>query len=355
LKLLKLLVSGVALSALAMILLVSSLVLAAGPRVILLGASSSDPIVARMRDELGVLGFEVEIVIGNATTADLPAVARARGAAAAARIDASTSAIDLWVDPAREPGTLAEQRIDGPGGSALLALRAVELLRGRLIPSGPAPTIDAAAPADLADTGAPDAAPPTPPEAPTLSAPKVAPPAASSLPTAGPFALFLAPAVLLSPGGLPATPHVRLGAEWFPVDRVGVDFVTFLPTVPATVSAAEGSVALRILELGGGLHGTLTDPASALSFRVGLGLNAMLVVFDGNAAPPFIAARGSSWIASPYASIGAAYRAYPRLAIRAEMLATLVTPEPVLRIAEREVASFGQPAVFLSLGIEVRP
>ena len=67
-KLLKLLVSGGALSTLAMILLVSSLVLAAGPRVILVGASWSDPLVARMRDELGVLGFEVEIVVGSAAT-----------------------------------------------------------------------------------------------------------------------------------------------------------------------------------------------------------------------------------------------------------------------------------------------
>lgn len=350
-KLLKLLVSGGALSTLAMILLVSSLVLAAGPRVILVGASWSDPLVARMRDELGVLGFEVEIVVGSAATADLAALARSHGAAAAARVDAA-SAIDLWVDPALAPDAIAEVRIDGPGDPALLALRAVEVLRGRLIPQGPAPTHGAAL---SADAEAPRAAPTPPPDATTRPSAKVAPEVAPSPRGAGPFALFLAPAVLLSPGGLPAAPHVRLGAEWFPVDRVGVDFVTFLPLAPATVSATEGSVALRVLELGGGLHGTLTDPAAALSLRVGLGLSALLLTFDGDAAPPFVAERGSRWIASPYASIGALYRAYPRLALRTEMLVTVARPEPVLRIAGREVASFGQPAVFLSLGIEVRP
>jgi hypothetical protein len=354
LKLSKLLVSGCALSTLAMILLVSSLVLAAGPRVILIGASWSDPLVARMRDELGVLGFEVEIVVDSAATADLAALARSHGAAAAARVDAA-SAIDLWVDPALAPGTIAEVRIDGPGDPALLALRAVEVLRGRLIPPGAAPTPDAEPPADAE---APRVAPAPRPDAtalPLATAAKAAPEVAPSPRAAGPFALFLAPAVLLSPGGLPAAPHVRLGAEWFPVDRVGVDFVTFLPLVPATVSAVEGSVALRVLELGGGVHGTLTDPAAALSLRVGLGLSALLLTFDGEAAPPFVADRGSRWIASPYASIGALYRAYPRLALRTEMLVTVARPEPVLRIAGHEVASFGQPAVFLSLGIEVRP
>lgn len=344
--------SGVALSALAMILLLGSLVLAAGPRVILVGTSWSDPIVVRMRDELGVLGFEVEIVVGSATTADLAALARSRGAAAAARVDTAASAIDLWVDPTSEPGPIADLRIEGPGDPALLALRAVELLRGRLIHPVPAPTRDAAL---SADAGASRPTPPKPPEANPLPAAKPAPAVAPSRGAAGPFALFLAPAALLSPGGLPATPHVRLGAEWFPVDRVGVEIVTFLPTVPATASAPEGSVALRVLELGGGLHGTLTDPSADLSLGVGLGLSAMLLLFDGEAKPPFVAERGSHWIASPYASIGAAYRVYPRLAVRADILTTIARPEPVIRIAGREVASFGQPAVFLSLGIEVRP
>ena len=348
-KLSKLLVSGGALSTLAMILLVSSLVLAEGPRVILVGASWSDPLVARLRDELGVLGLDVEIVAGSAATTDLAALARSHGATAAARV-ASPSAIDLWVDPALEPGASAEVRIEGPGDPALLALRAVEVLRGRLIPPGAASTPDAAT---SADAEAPRAI--SPPVTTARPAASAAPEVASSAHAAGPFALFLAPAVLLSPGGLPPMAHVRLGAEWSPVDRVGVELVTFVPLVPATISAAEGSVALRVLELGGGLHGTLTDPAAAFSLRVGLGLSALLLTFDGEAAPPFVADRGSRWIASPYASIGAAYRAYPRLALRTEMLVTVARPEPVLRIAGHEVASFGEPAVFFSLGIEVRP
>lgn len=348
-KLSKVLVSGGVLSTLAMILLASSIVLAEGPRVVLVDASWSDPLVARLRDELGVLGFDVEIVAGSAATADLGALARSHGAAAAARV-ASRSAIDLWVDPALEPGTLAEVRIEGSGDPALLALRAVEVLRGRLIPPSAAPTPDAAT---SADAEAPRAIPP--PAATARPVADVAPGVASSAHAGGPFALFLAPAVLLSPGGLPPTAHIRLGAEWSPIDRVGVDFVTLLPLVPATISAAEGSVALRVLELGGGLHGTITDPAAAFSLRAGLGLSALLLTFDGEAAPPFVAARGGRWLASPYASIGAAYRVYPRLALRTELLVAIARPEPVFRIAGHEVASFGEPAVFFSLGVEVRP
>lgn len=361
----KLLVSGVAISALAMILLAGPLVLAAGPRVILVGASRSDPVVARVRDELGVLGFEVEVVEGDPTMSELPALARSRGAAAAVRVAAAGAAVDLWVDPTSRPGTIADLHLEDAGDPALLALRAVELLRGRLLHPGAAPTLDAA---PSADAGAPLPAPPVAPTtlpAATPAAPTTLPaatPATAVAPVApsrrapGSFAFFLAPTALLSPGGLPAVPHVRLGAEWFPVDRFGVEIVSFLPTVPATVSAAEGSVALRILELGGGFHGTLTNPSADLSLSAGLGLEAMLLVFDGEAAaPPFVAERGSRWAASPYASIGARYRVVPRLALRAEVLTTFARPEPVIRIAGREVASFGQPAIFLSLGIEVRP
>jgi hypothetical protein len=60
-------------------------------------------------------------------------------------------------------------------------------------------------------------------------------------------------------------------------------------------------------------------------------------------------------MASPYAGVGLSYRLNPLFALRADAIAALALPEPVVRAAMREVASMGRPALLFSLGIEVRP
>ena len=69
---------------------------AADLRVVLLG-SREEPTVARVRQELMLLGLEVE-VIPKAAGADLATIARERGAAAVARVESSPPEIVLWVD-----------------------------------------------------------------------------------------------------------------------------------------------------------------------------------------------------------------------------------------------------------------
>ena len=92
---------SIALLVLGMALHVVTQVLAETPRVVLVGPSPQHPLVARMRDELQVLGMEVEVEAPGDAAGDLAAVGRRRGAAAVARIQASPPEIFLWVDPAR--------------------------------------------------------------------------------------------------------------------------------------------------------------------------------------------------------------------------------------------------------------
>jgi hypothetical protein len=149
--------------------------------------------------------------------------------------------------------------------------------------------------------------------------------------------------------------QVRLGAEWDPLPRLGVEAMTFVPVTAGTVTAAEGSIDLRVFGIGGGLRGLLTDPGSDFAAALGLGMQAAMLSFSGKAEAPFSAESGSRWAAAPYASATAGYRIHPRISLRLDVIAELVRPEPVLRINGHDAASFGQPAFLPSLGVEVRP
>jgi hypothetical protein len=359
-----------------------SLGLADTPRVILIGPSPRHPTVVRVRDELQVLGLEVEVVAPGTGASDLAAIARERGAAAVARVEDWPPEILLWVDPARQPGDPAKsaeirvsESLSGPVEPGLLALRAIELLRGKLIPVPPSPSIegadaggDAEGPMN-ADASTEDGAPGAPPDAgadaaldasisPAPTAPPISPPrppSTSPAPTESEFSGFLAGAALLSPGGVPVAPQIRIGAGWSPHPRLGVEGLVFFPTAPATLSMPEGTIELRALGFGVGPIARLTDPAANLSATATVGLGAMLLLFEGSAPPPFLSMEGSRWMAIPYAGAGLSYRLNPLFALRADAIAALALPEPVVRAAMREVASMGRPALLFSLGIEVRP
>lgn len=331
------------------LLALGSPVLADGaPRVVLLAPSESDPTVVRLRRELKILGIEVELVPavgeGRRSLAD---VAREHHAPAAVALEPSAPALVLWIDPSIHSGEAepSEIRLDedlsGSPDHRLLVLRGVEILRERLLPPvAEVPDAGAATAPDLAaDAGAPALADPPPsPPAPPRPRPSV----------------FLGPALLASPGGVAATPHVWLGARWAPLSRLELQLAALVPTTAATVSASEGSMALRAGALDGGVSVTLTDPAASFFAGAGAGLGAMLTAFAGRASPPWQSASGLSWALLPDLHATAGYWVAPRVALRADLMTGFALPEPVLWIAGRRVAVFGEPAAVFATGIEVR-
>lgn len=327
-----------------------------GARVVLLGRSDRDPIVIRLRRELELLGMEVELVIdAGAARRALADVARERDASAAVAVETSPSAVVLWTHPSQVPGASAgeeirvDQALAGTPEPRLLVLRAVELLRERLLPAPASPA--------LPDAGAD---PGRSPEAPAASSSLAAP--VSAVPSPVPVAssarvpsLFVGPALLASPGGVDATPHVWLGARSPPLGRVEVELLGFLPTTAASVSAAQGSMSLRVGALGAGAGLGLNDPASRLFVTASAGLGVMLAAFDGQARPPWRSARGLRWAMLPYAHAAAGYWLGSRLALRADVMTGFALPEHVLTIAGRRAAVFGEPAALFAAGLEVRP
>mgnify|MGYP001822513908 FL=1 len=165
----------------------------------------------------------------------------------------------------------------------------------------------------------------------------------------------LGPAVLLGPSGMPATPHVHVGASLRFAWRLSFDADVLVPTTAGTVSADHGRVDLRTLLLTGGLSVQLTPRESAWLARAGLGAGAAGLFFTGDADEPYEGRDGAKWALAPYASVVGGYYVHPVVALRADATATLLVPEPVVRIAGQEAATLGRPAVVLGAGLEVRP
>jgi len=329
------------------------------PKVVIIGPSPEQPTLVRVRDELRLLSFEVDVLIAIHPPGDLRAFGRQQGAAAVARVEEWPPEIVVWVNPelAQGPGPANGPQAAGKEiqvsdslteevEPALLAVRAVELLRGALLPvphaqNQPAatspPTASAEADGHHDGRTAPDAAGP------------------GSAETGPRTSVFLGPGILVSPGGVPVTPHLLAGASHRAIWRLGVDARMVIPTTAGQVSAAEGSMKLRTLFWGAAATLELTEPGSDWMVLTGLGLGAAHLWFDGQAVPPASAATGSTWAFAPFGELVARYRLHPLLSMRGDASVALLQPEPILRIAAREVASFGQPAVVLAVALEVHP
>jgi hypothetical protein len=358
-----------------------SFALADGPRVIIIGPSPKHPTVVRVRDELQALGLAVEVVASKGSAEDLSAIARQRDAAAVARVEDWPPEIIVWVDPARQPGeaaTMSEIRVSeslsGPIEPGLLALRAIELLRGKLIPVSLAPPTEGSDASGAEGTtakgsslkGAADASPDAgadalsdasnlPAPSPSNSAPGPPPAPRAPAERGRRFSGSVAGAALLNPGGAPVMPQIRLGFGWSPQTRFGAEGIAFLPAAPATISMPEGAIEVRAFGFGVGPIARLTDPTASFSVMATVGMGAMLLLFEGTAPPPLLSREGSRWTALPYAGAGLSYQIHPSFALRADTIAAVALPEPVVRAAMREVGSMGRPALLFSFGVEVRP
>jgi hypothetical protein len=360
-----------ALAAVPILLFAGSYAFAQRPHVVILGPAADNAAVVRMRGELAVLGIDVDVLVPAQRT-DLEAVARRLGAIAALRVETTPPAVVVWVDPAvGAPGAPPEVRVaGGADDAALLALRAVEVLRAKLVKvplALPPPDRDADAglATEAAEAGAPDASVPA---AATVQSPATIdagaqvtpPPTVLDSPTSRaerphPVGLSVAPALLWNAmSGVPLF-GVRGGVAWDFLTRLGVELHGLVPATNWNGTAEGGSVNFRVGTLGGGLRGSVTDPAAPVSLMLGLGAEALWISFASTAQMGSTAHAGTSWFPAPYLSAAAVYRPHPVVALRLDIAAAAVLKKFVFRVDDQETASFGVVAVSPSLGLEVRP
>ncbi|XYI02302.1 hypothetical protein ACMHYB_22070 [Sorangium sp. So ce1128] len=367
-----------------------ALALSAGPslaepvRVLLIPPGAADPVTASLLDELVALGIIVEVEAS--TQGDLHALARARSARAALRVDRGRRAVEIW-DAGSESVFRVDARPDGPGGAAAgLALRAVELLHGRLI-EVPAPR--AAAAAAAAAPAAPRAAAAAPAAAaPSAAAPAAAAPSAAAraaaAPKAAPALVPPAPPKALAPGaaraagagaeprrrasiGLHAGPSIVLqpgsavspegaataGARWSLTDRLDGEVIAVVPLVPGTVDSRTGRARISTAVVGAGASVGLLDPRLPISVRAGAGAGAGFLSYHGQAWTGDVRGRdGTAPFALPFVRGDIGWDIHPVLALRAQALSGIAVPRPVIRLPGRSNVPFGRPLLAFSLVLE---
>ena len=326
-------VAAIALAA--AVLMTASRAYAEPTRILVIPNDEMKGVGARLSAELRTLGFEVIVAdrpmaeTGRETLED---AAREAHAVAALFFRASRAGVEVWVmDRVTQKTVLREVVVPKSGDDALVAVRAVELLRASLL--------EVQAPAFV-----PGEAAPTPATEALVARP---PPRAPST------AFEIGPAFSVSPGGVTAAPHVLAGLRWHAARRLDLGVTTIAPIVPAVVNGAEGrsTVTLTSSYVVGDL---LLLPCDAtFSARAGVGVGILWTHLEGSSSPGF---RGRSddvftslWVV--HAGLSRALGTSVRLWLDATLAFT--APRLVVRFAGHHVAEWGRPALLGAAGLEL--
>jgi hypothetical protein len=314
-------------------------------RVALVRSSSSDPVLreasTRVRAELIDAGFEVvevdrppgdprsEVEDAAPTTASFATVAMNRAP--------NGAFADVWISD-HLTGKTVVRRIEvgaGPNATAVLAIRALELLRASLLEvaaKGPPSEPPMSAPNDVMKWIAPALAPA--PATPLLQGSALGLGALALHGLSG-IGLAVGPTVSFSHGVGPLFARVTLAG----------------PLLGPELHATAGSATIR-QELAAFAIGWASEP-KPLGAYAWIGAGGFDLHTDGSADAPN---RGTSGDVVSFlwtAGIGGLARIGPRIALTADLTAVFLDPQPVVVIAGRDAGGAGAPSVGASLGVLV--
>lgn len=321
------------------------------PRVVVVVEAERAGLGQRLRAELMALGFDVTVEASEAAPdrEELAETAREAEAIAAIQVSGQAEGIDVWVTDRVTGKTVLrdvpvpEETDDPDERSALMAIRAVELLRASLL----------------------EVASHRPPEGEVASAPVVERVAVQTIaPEAARARLFepalakpsrvrigLGPALGVSPGGVRPLGQLQLGITGLPHPRVALEGFVIAPLFPAALQGPEGLAELTVGHVGASISGRATG-AGPIDFRLGAGAALTWLHIEGSAAEPFVASNEDTFVAWPFAQAHLGYVLGSTAAFIDARLGPVV-PEPVIRFAEREVVRWGRPAVVVTMGSEI--
>ncbi|WP_394846658.1 hypothetical protein LZC95_04225 [Pendulispora brunnea] len=310
------------------LLVLSSAVHAGGRPMVLVASEHADVRMARAESELVAAGLAARRYLAPVGEKLGPDALREQAdasevVAVLAIVDAG---IEVWLRSKHDHGLVFVELVREKAGD-LVAVRAVEIVR--------AAVLDDARP--LPEKAPPATAPPP--------KPKTAPP---SLPHLTAFAGF---------GGL-ASPGVGVGwgldlaAAIHADHHFGFELDVHAPVIPAEVTRPEGSARVRVTMLGGSIVYTALSPEYRARPHVRVGLSAAFLSGEGSAFPPFFGNAGMLVAPFAWAGVGTGVRVSHRVHVRGDIAVGTTMSTMQLSFAGRGHATWGEPALFASLGIE---
>jgi len=303
----------------------------------------------RLAAELRELGFDALLIAPEgeaASGASLEASAREAGAVAALRGVPSGEGVEVWIADRVTGKTLLREIEDtGADPDSALVLRTVELLRATLleisIPEAPA----AEAPSAAEGARELDVPPPR-----ALAARRGAP--SSEAPPLATLRFALAPGFFFSPGGFGPIPAFGAGIEWRLSDNAGLAVLGTIPLARAGIERPEGTVSLTVWTAGAAARVFLAEPQSPWAPSIDLGALVLSFESAGYAERGYSAGSSSAWTGAPFARVGLAHSLAPPVRVRADLLVSALMQGVSVRVADREAATWGEPMVLLSLGVD---
>ena len=318
-----------------------------GDRVILLVRTPGDDgVMTRLRADL--LGSEwriVEIRLDERfEPGPLGISAERERASAAVRIDTRRGTIELWV---LRPDGPVEETIATPTdqrSEQVLALRVAEALRARgILLSGPK------------RRGREPAPRPTPEPSSAVPRNDGAKPSVPARDRDRAWLWFeLGAGLALSPGGLEPLALAEAGARFEFAERWSFSLNALLPVSHQTVTAAEGEAEVSTWLAGGGLDFEWTRlPFGGL--RSGIGAALAVTTMSGNAGPDFASSEDVVTTFVPLARSSFYVDLGRRFRLRSGVAVGTTLPEVRVAFGSRDVASWGEPVLVMSLVLETTP
>jgi hypothetical protein len=287
----------------------------------------------RLQQEIESLGLKVRVVTADAQASSVDSAADTEVAVLNLQasgsdgieltvVDRQTGKASQWHVPAGSAGETA--------GAELLATRTVELLRATLLELREHET-RGAAPTSLP---AAERAPPPPP------------------PPAHRVSMWLGPAALYSATFRPGA-ELHAALVWMPVAHAGLSASVLAPLVPLRLGSPQGSVELFVSSYRLALMLEPTVPEAPVALRCSLGVELEKLRLEGHSLPPYRGQAQSETTWGPLVALAPRFRVRSWAHVLTELSVSWPSPQTVVRIADREVTTWGRPLGTVSLGLEL--
>jgi hypothetical protein len=313
-------------------------------RIVVAVASPGGTTLRRLEAELrsrGLTVIEVDSSSARDSREHLSELAQQQSAIAAVQLVDRGSKVEVWIAD-RVTGKTVFRELSvasGPqdGVDDSIAVGVAELLR-----------------ASLMELNAPAAPRGDYPVTRSIQALAYVPPPPVSPPAKGASQLRLSAAFGMGAGmrGIGPTALVSAAAGWATRSGLGIEGLVGDTIVAGTVERSNGKASVGSFWFGGGASFESKAIASIFAARAGAGFAGARIRAKGESATvPFVTDSESRWSAGPYVhgSVGVG-SASLRLVVDASVLVLLSVPP--IRFADQRIGTWGQPAMFYTLGAE---